>query len=190
MTLAHSAASRTSTAVLIETPVKARRLPNDAVTKNRVSATNAGRRAAISAVTAINGTPIAICGWPGTTRALATAASSTTAAAPAARSGAQGRRSWYDDIPRRRVPACSPCRLRFGSACAVNLRRLSRSARPPVSVVVPFHGSRDQARTTLAAMAALDLRRDDEVVIADNTREGALLAVTDGRARVVPAPLE
>ncbi len=45
----------------------------------------------------------------------------------------------------------------------------SAGARPPVAVVMPFAGSETEARTSLAALAALRPRPGDELVLADNT---------------------
>ena len=60
--------------------------------------------------------------------------------------------------------------------------------RPPVSVVLPFHGSPEDARETLDALARLRLRPDDEVVVVDNTGRGVVPA-GDG-VTVVDAPRE
>jgi GT2 family glycosyltransferase len=58
--------------------------------------------------------------------------------------------------------------------------------RPPVSVVLPFHGSPEDARRTLAALARLELRDGDEVLVADNTGRGVV--PRDGVATVIDAP--
>lgn len=50
-------------------------------------------------------------------------------------------------------------------------------SRPAVSVVVPFHGDAGDARDLLDALATLALGPEDEIVIADNTLEGVLLAL-------------
>lgn len=49
-------------------------------------------------------------------------------------------------------------------------------ARPPVSVVVPFAGSREQAEAVAAMLRALDTRAGDELIIADNSGAAAALA--------------
>ena len=43
------------------------------------------------------------------------------------------------------------------------------SARPPVSVVVPFAGSRDDAHTVIAMLRALTTQPGDELILADNS---------------------
>jgi GT2 family glycosyltransferase len=48
--------------------------------------------------------------------------------------------------------------------------------RPPVSVIVPFHGDEAAASATMQALRALELRDDDEVLVADNTSRGVLAA--------------
>lgn len=44
--------------------------------------------------------------------------------------------------------------------------------RPAVSVILPFHGTAEEADGALAALAALELRPGDEVLVADNTEDG------------------
>jgi colanic acid/amylovoran biosynthesis glycosyltransferase len=44
--------------------------------------------------------------------------------------------------------------------------------RPPVSVIVPFAGTRAEAEDALRAVRSLPLRDGDEVVFADNTKDG------------------
>ena len=44
--------------------------------------------------------------------------------------------------------------------------------RPPVSVILPFHGDAADASEAAAALASLALRDGDEVVVADNTEAG------------------
>lgn len=62
--------------------------------------------------------------------------------------------------------------------------------RPPVSVIVPFHGSADDARSLVAALGRLALRDGDEVLVADNTVDGvAEGVVTQAGFRSVAAPL-
>ena len=45
--------------------------------------------------------------------------------------------------------------------------------RPAVSVVVPFAGSRQSARRLLDSLATLELGPDDELIVADNSLDGA-----------------
>lgn len=47
-------------------------------------------------------------------------------------------------------------------------------ARPPVSVVMPFHGGDEEALAALAALGRLRLSEGDELLVADNTREGVM----------------
>src|SRR3954454_22113347 len=42
-------------------------------------------------------------------------------------------------------------------------------ARPPVSVVLPFHGTPEEADAALDALARLRLEPGDEIIVADNT---------------------
>src|SRR5436309_2888832 len=68
-------------------------------------------------------------------------------------------------------------------------------ARQAVSVIVPFAGTVDDARSMLAALSRLAVSDGDELIVADNTGEGvapAALADLDGAlvARVVPADVE
>jgi len=46
--------------------------------------------------------------------------------------------------------------------------------RPPVSVIVPFHGDELAASATMRALRALELRDGDELLVADNTPGGVL----------------
>jgi GT2 family glycosyltransferase len=55
--------------------------------------------------------------------------------------------------------------------------------RPPVSVVMPFAGSRAEAEGALAALRALDTGPGDELILADNSG----VAPPDERVTVVPA---
>jgi GT2 family glycosyltransferase len=48
--------------------------------------------------------------------------------------------------------------------------------RPPVSVIVPFHGDEAAASETMQALRGLELREGDELLVADNTAEGVLAA--------------
>jgi mycofactocin glycosyltransferase len=64
------------------------------------------------------------------------------------------------------------------------------SARPAVSVVVPFSGDQPAATRTLDAMARIELRAGDELVFADNSDDGALEAVAADGPRVVRATAE
>jgi hypothetical protein len=49
--------------------------------------------------------------------------------------------------------------------------------RPPVSVIVPFHGDEAAASATMQALRALELRAADELLVADNTERGAFKAI-------------
>jgi GT2 family glycosyltransferase len=60
-------------------------------------------------------------------------------------------------------------------------------SRPAVSVVVPLYGDRAYARRCREALAPLELRDGDELVVADNTPEGVAAAEFTGVARVVAA---
>ena len=46
------------------------------------------------------------------------------------------------------------------------------SERPPVSIVVPFGGGEHDARELFAALARIELRDGDELIVADNTIGG------------------
>jgi GT2 family glycosyltransferase len=48
--------------------------------------------------------------------------------------------------------------------------------RPPVTVIVPFYGDERAASQTMQALAALELREGDELLVADNTPDGVLAA--------------
>jgi GT2 family glycosyltransferase len=48
--------------------------------------------------------------------------------------------------------------------------------RPPVTVIVPFYGDGRAASQTMQALAALELRDGDELLVADNTPGGVLAA--------------
>jgi GT2 family glycosyltransferase len=48
--------------------------------------------------------------------------------------------------------------------------------RPPVSVIVPFHGDEAAASATMHALHVLELRDGDELLVADNTADGVLAA--------------
>ena len=64
-------------------------------------------------------------------------------------------------------------------------------SRPPVSVVVPFAGSRDQATAVLAMLGGLETRFEDELILADNSGTapplGATLLLDRANPRVVSA---
>jgi GT2 family glycosyltransferase len=62
--------------------------------------------------------------------------------------------------------------------------------RPPVSVVVPFLGQRDEAVRLLAGLARLRRRADDELIVADNTTGGVVAGVTGESVRVARATAE
>jgi glycosyltransferase involved in cell wall biosynthesis len=48
--------------------------------------------------------------------------------------------------------------------------------RPPVAVIVPFHGDALAASATMQALRALQMRDGDELLVADNTDDGVLAA--------------
>jgi GT2 family glycosyltransferase len=48
--------------------------------------------------------------------------------------------------------------------------------RPRVTVIVPFYGDERAASQTMQALAALELREGDELLVADNTPDGVLAA--------------
>ena len=64
-------------------------------------------------------------------------------------------------------------------------------SRPAVSVVVPFAGTREQAMTIFSMLGALTTRREDELIVADNSGTTPALAAMDfldrATLRVVPA---
>lgn len=67
-------------------------------------------------------------------------------------------------------------------------------SRPAVSVVVPFAGTREQALAVFRMLLALDSRRGDELIVADNSGTvpprpaiAATLDTDPGSLRVVPA---
>jgi GT2 family glycosyltransferase len=59
-----------------------------------------------------------------------------------------------------------------------------------VSVVVPFRGDRAAAERLVAALGCLDPREGDEVVVADNTADGAARSIARDAIRVVRATRE
>ena len=61
------------------------------------------------------------------------------------------------------------------------------SRRPAVSVVVPFRGDAAAARRLREAVGRLELRAPDELIVADNSDDGAAADVLSGAAVVVPA---
>jgi cellulose synthase/poly-beta-1,6-N-acetylglucosamine synthase-like glycosyltransferase len=63
-------------------------------------------------------------------------------------------------------------------------------SRPAVSVVVPFSGDETAGRQTLQAMSAIELEAGDELVFADNSRDGALGTVARDGHLVVRATAE
>lgn len=67
---------------------------------------------------------------------------------------------------------------------------LTPSKRPRVGVVVPFRGDRAAAVRLVAALRCLDLREGDEVVVADNTANGAAELISHQGIRVVRAVRE
>lgn len=60
--------------------------------------------------------------------------------------------------------------------------------RPALSVIVPFHGSRDAAEAAVASLAALSTAPGDEVIFVDNTRAGVAAGLDRGHVRIVHAP--
>src|SRR3954451_10464820 len=61
-------------------------------------------------------------------------------------------------------------------------------ARPPVTVIVPFGGDEHDARELFEALGGIQLREDDELIVADNTLAGIPVPGTAARIRVVRAP--
>ncbi|MEX2196003.1 MAG: glycosyltransferase family 2 protein [Thermoleophilaceae bacterium] len=61
-------------------------------------------------------------------------------------------------------------------------------ARPPVSVVMPFHGGDEDARGALGALGRLQLRDGDELLVADNTPDGVMARHAAPPVTRVPAP--
>jgi GT2 family glycosyltransferase len=61
--------------------------------------------------------------------------------------------------------------------------------RPPVSVVVPFRGPREEAVRLLARLARLRTRADDELIVADNTTRGVVACVAREPVRSDPQRL-
>jgi GT2 family glycosyltransferase len=60
------------------------------------------------------------------------------------------------------------------------------ATRPPVAVVLPFVGTREQAAEALEVLGGLETADGDELVLADNTREGAAAGMAgDSEVRVV-----
>jgi GT2 family glycosyltransferase len=64
------------------------------------------------------------------------------------------------------------------------------TTRPAISVVVPFRGDPAAASRLLAALGGLDLRDGDELIVADNTRDGTAGWLARDGLRVVPAARE
>jgi GT2 family glycosyltransferase len=66
--------------------------------------------------------------------------------------------------------------------------------RPAVSVVIPFHGDSAYAERLAGALASLERRPGDELIVADNTADATAAAITgDGAGdgvRVIPASAE
>jgi GT2 family glycosyltransferase len=73
----------------------------------------------------------------------------------------------------------SPALRGYGS-----VPRFSDQARPPVSVIVPFLGSRAEGEALLRALARLRLGEGDELIVADN---GGALPEREGSPRVLHA---
>jgi glycosyltransferase involved in cell wall biosynthesis len=68
--------------------------------------------------------------------------------------------------------------------------QVSSGGRPGVSVVVPFRGDRGAAERMVPALECLDLRDGDELIVADNTSEGAARSIARDGIRVIPAARE
>jgi glycosyltransferase involved in cell wall biosynthesis len=66
----------------------------------------------------------------------------------------------------------------------------SFGARPAVSVVVPFRGDKTAAERLVASLRCLDLRDGDELIVADNTADGAARWMARDGLRVVRAARE
>src|ERR1700728_1932921 len=66
----------------------------------------------------------------------------------------------------------------------MSIARKGRPRRPPVSVVVPFAGSRDEAWAAVEALGRLDVLDGDELLLADNV---GVLANAGGGGREVRA---
>src|SRR5215207_505975 len=102
------------------------------------------------------------------------------------------RSSW---TPRKRYAPSRPRAVEsppiWGFSVAITTMNPHSSAvRPSVGVVVPFRGDRTAANRMLAGLGCLDLRDGDEVIVADNTADGAARGVADARIRVVAAARE
>jgi mycofactocin glycosyltransferase len=67
-------------------------------------------------------------------------------------------------------------------------------SRPPVSVVVPFAGTREQAVAVFSMLSALSTRREDELIVADNSGTtppiAAALPLNSAKLRAVRADAE
>lgn len=61
-------------------------------------------------------------------------------------------------------------------------------SRPAVSVIVPLYGDREYARRCADALARLELRDGDELIVADNTPEAVAAGELEGVATVIAAP--
>lgn len=64
------------------------------------------------------------------------------------------------------------------------------SARPPISVIVPFAGDSSAAATTISGLSRLRRKPDDEVIVADNTLGGCDLPPQNADFQVVRATHE
>jgi GT2 family glycosyltransferase len=63
--------------------------------------------------------------------------------------------------------------------------------RPSISVVVPFKGDAGAAEALLAALGKIETRTGDELIVVDNSRDGAFAAAAAGSAlRVIEARAE
>jgi hypothetical protein len=62
--------------------------------------------------------------------------------------------------------------------------------RPPISVVLPFHGSLVEAEAAVAALGALATGPGDELIVADNTEDGVLAMVDAVGIEVLAPPVK
>jgi GT2 family glycosyltransferase len=80
-------------------------------------------------------------------------------------------------------------RAKMSAAPELRGTPVSRAAvdeRPPVSVILPFHGSPAEGEAAVSALSELRLRDGDEVIVVDNTAHGAVS--NGGPEQVVHAP--
>jgi GT2 family glycosyltransferase len=65
---------------------------------------------------------------------------------------------------------------------------VERSGRPPVSVIVPFRGDAEAARSLLESIDRLRTRPDDELIVADNSPVSVVAETRAGGVTVVRVP--